>query len=489
MCDAPSWVRESGARKLKDRCGVPTGFLMEMVESDPSTADDRRALACLAAEESPDVLALLDPDLTARWVSPSVKAVLGHEPCELAGLGLADLVHFEDLGPIINGIAEAGRIDGRHASVECRLRSVAGAWVPSRITSTTFERDGGTWWVLNVRAVADDDVVLGRRSRLQALAQETALTCSEMRSDERGALAAILENLGVVIGASGIAIWSSGDGDNQLVTSWTRDGRRSVPRPVAPRETLAATGYVVHRYPDDETGVLMVEAVEIELPSSRSKPGVLVAELNQQAGVGAWDDFNVDLAGVIGGLVHAAALRADSEQALLERAETDQLTGLLNSAAVKERIGRLLKESIQGTVAAVFGDLDGFKSLNDRLGHRTGDAVLVAVADGLRKGAGEDAVIGRIGGDEFVAVRIVRDATDAAMLMTRCRLAVQGSLAEFHGVDISLGVALSELGDSSVDLLHRADVDMYTEKRRKARMAADDGVPSWESGRGPEIPR
>lgn len=468
---------------------MPTGILMELAESGSQTEDDQRALACLAGQECPDVLAVLDPDFATHWVSPSVKAVFGHEPTDLVGTGIADVVHLEDLGPIVNGIAEAGRIESRHAAVECRLRSATGVWVPSRIASTTFDRDGSTWWVLSIRAVADDDAVLGRRARLQTLAQETALTCSEMRSDEQGALVAILENMASVVGATGIAIWSCQNGDTQLSTSWTRDQHRSVPRPVAPADALATNGYVVHHYPDYETGALMVEAVEIELPSSRSESGVLVAELNQLAGVGTWDDFNADLAGVIGGLVHAASLRAESEQALLERAETDQLTGLLNSAAVKERMARLIKESPQGSVAAVFGDLDGFKSLNDRMGHRTGDAVLVAVADGLRAGAGEDATIGRIGGDEFVAVRMVRGASDAMNLMTRCRSAVQESLAEFPGVGISLGVALSEFGDSAVDLLHRADVDMYTEKRRRARMSADDGVPSWEPGGRPDIPR
>ncbi len=429
---------------------------------------------------------MLDDGFRARWVSPSVTPVFGYRPDELVGTGIADFVHIEDLGPIVNGIAEAGHIESRHAAVGCRLRSATDAWVPSRIASTTFDHHGETWWVLSIRTVADDDLVLSRRARLQNLAQETALKCSEMRSDERGELVAILESMAAVIGATGIAIWSTHDDSLQLSTSWTRDQNCSVPRPVAPSDALGAEGYVVHRHLD-ETDTLMVEAVEVDLPGGRGDAGVLVAELNQTAGVGAWDDFNADLAGVIGGLVHAAALRAEAEQALLERAETDQLTGLLNSAAVKEHMARLIKESPQGSVAAVFGDLDGFKALNDRLGHRTGDAVLVAVADGLRSAAGDDAVIGRIGGDEFVAVRMVRGSTDAVKLMSRCRTAVQRELGEFPGVGISLGVALSDFGDSPVDLLHRADLDMYTEKRRKAAMSADDGVPSWESGTHPEV--
>lgn len=442
--------------------------------------DHDQALAYLAAHECPDVLAVLDEDLTARWVSPSVSGVFGHDPAELVGTGLVDFVHMEDLTPVVNGVAEAARIEARHASVECRLRSASGTWVPSRISSRTFESEGGLWWVLSIRTVADDDQVLGRRSRLQNLAQEVALTCSEMRSDERDELVTILENLAAVTGATGIAVWTLHGGDPQLSADWTRDGHRSVPRPVAPPAALADAGYVVHHYRDPETDVLMVEAVEVSLPNSRSEQGVLVAELNQRAGEGAWDDFNADLVGVIGGLVHAAALRAESERALLERAETDQLTGLLNSAAVKERIAELLGRSPEGAVAAVFGDLDGFKALNDQLGHRTGDAVLVAVAKGLREAATEDAVVGRIGGDEFVVVRVVKGPSDAMNFMTRCRASVRAALAGFPGVDISLGVALSDAGDSPVDLLHRADVDMYTEKRRRSALVVDDEVPSGE---------
>ncbi len=450
---------------------------------------DDEGFAALAGRRSPDVLAVLGPDFTARWISPSVRDVFGHDPGDLVATGLTEFVHFEDLGPIVNGIAEASRVDSRHAAVECRLRSASMVWVPSRVTSATFDRNGETWWVLSIRAVADDDIVIGRRVRLQALAQETALTCSEMRSDEQGTLVTIIENLAAVIGARAIAIWSASEGDMVLSANWSRDEHSSVPRPVAPREALAAKGYVVHSdVTDDNDGWVTVEAVEVELPSSRSEPGVLVAELAQDVGEGDWDGFNADLTGVIGGLVYAASRRADAEQALLERAETDQLTGLLNSAAVKERMARMIKESPQGSVAAVFGDLDGFKALNDRLGHRTGDNVLVAVADGLRSGAGSEALIGRIGGDEFVAVRMVRGSADAMNLMTRCRSAVNDAIRGFPDLGISLGVARSESGDSAVDLLHRADVDMYTEKRRKARMSMDVRSEQQVTQR-PEIPR
>ena len=74
-----------------------------------------------------------------------------------------------------------------------------------------------------------------------------------------------------------------------------------------------------------------------------------------------------------------------------------------------------------------------------------------------------------------------RRGSSAAMnFMTRCRREVREALAPFPGVDISLGVAMSEPGDTPVDVLHRADVDMYTEKRRRYQIVADDGAPGWD---------
>lgn len=437
-------------------------------------------LACLAGRRCPDVLAVLGPDFTARWVSPSVEASFGHDPADLVGLGVADLVHMEDLGPILNGITEAERNGGRHAAVECRLRTASGGFLPTRATSTSFLHEGETWWTLSIRTVADDDAVVGRRSRLQALASEAALTCSEMRSDERGSLLTILESLAAVIGATGIAVWTGRRGNSQICTGWTQDERRAAPRPVVPVEALGSSGYQVHQADSALPGAVAVEAVEVALPSGRHDPGVLVAELSQTTGSGLWDDHNVDLVAVIGGLVYAASQRADSEQLLLQRAETDQLTGLLNSAAVKERMAELLDRGGDGAVCAVFGDLDGFKVLNDTLGHRMGDAVLMAVADGLRSAAGDGAFVGRIGGDEFVVVRQVAGTAEGVRLLTRCRTTVREGLSRFGQVDISLGLALSDAGDSAVDLLHRADVDMYTEKRRRASLGSDDGVPAWD---------
>ncbi|MFV0318550.1 MAG: diguanylate cyclase domain-containing protein [Microthrixaceae bacterium] len=442
------------------------------------------ALAQVAGRECPDVLALLDSEFTARWVSPSITAAFGHDPESLLGTGVSEMVHMEDLTPVLNGIDDAGRADGRHAAIECRLQTASGDFLPARVTSRSFTRDGEMWWVLSIRPVADDDSLVGKRSRLQFLASEAALTCSEMRSDERANLVTTLENLAAIIGASGIAVWKVTDVEGELCTSWTAYPRGTPPRPVVPIESLQASGHQTHT-DDAAKGSLDVEAVEIALPSGRHRTGVLVAEFRGPGGSGQWDGHNIDLVAVIGGLVFAASERADAENLLLQRAETDQLTGLLNSGAVKERIAGMLEDPDDASVCLVFGDLDGFKQLNDTLGHNTGDAVLVAVAEAMREATGRDAVIGRVGGDEFVVAHALSDISEGMKMMNRCRAALREHLSVFGDVDMSLGMAMSDPDDTALDLLNRADVDMYTEKRRRSVWRSDDGVPSWDTSDSP----
>jgi diguanylate cyclase (GGDEF)-like protein len=158
----------------------------------------------------------------------------------------------------------------------------------------------------------------------------------------------------------------------------------------------------------------------------------------------------------------AAAAR---ENALLERAVLDGLTGLLNRNGLHDAIDRLLDGRVHFTLVLV--DLDRFKEVNDSLGHQAGDELLCAVAGRLRRCVSNEAFIARPGGDEFVLL-LPGDSSEA----TAAALAICTELAKpfaLRGVRQQIGgsvglAAYPQHGHSRVELMRRADMAMYRAK-------------------------
>lgn len=155
-------------------------------------------------------------------------------------------------------------------------------------------------------------------------------------------------------------------------------------------------------------------------------------------------------------------------QQLNDEALTDPLTGLPNAKALATRLNDL------STIAAVVVcDLDGFKQVNDRYGHMTGNRLLEAVADGFRKSCREHDFVARMGGDEFVLLLPNLKPDDIANRMAQFRAMVRATGAAVCGaavVDASFGSASYPRDGATPDeLLACADSRMY---RRKAGQKA-----------------
>ena len=163
-----------------------------------------------------------------------------------------------------------------------------------------------------------------------------------------------------------------------------------------------------------------------------------------------------------------------STRQALERsheAHHDALTGMHNRRAFLDALSESLLErraEIRTTVLVM--DLNGFKEVNDRLGHQIGDALLIAFADRLRRSLPSDAVAARLGGDEF-AVLISSSAPRSTI-----RAAVEGLSDKLvhpltvEGFPVSIGVSIGfasapEDGTTPRDLVRAADVAMYKAKR------------------------
>lgn len=161
----------------------------------------------------------------------------------------------------------------------------------------------------------------------------------------------------------------------------------------------------------------------------------------------------------------ASRLAAIVEEQLAHRANHDDLTGLTARRIV---LGRLDEELAAGRpMSVVFVDLDGFKAINDQLGHLAGDDLLIGVADRLRSLSSPSITVGRAGGDEFVAVSSSVEAADAFAEMVRAAVADPDGLVPGSSppVGASVGVAHSVPGDTRATLLTRADRAMYEVKR------------------------
>lgn len=152
---------------------------------------------------------------------------------------------------------------------------------------------------------------------------------------------------------------------------------------------------------------------------------------------------------------------------------TDQLTGLPNRAMITARIAHALERASQrdrGSFAVVFLDLDGFKKINDSLGHEAGDELLVAVArrlEGCVRGAD---VVARLGGDEFL---VFLDRVLDRNLAEQSAARIIAELAKPFAITgrtivtrVSAGIAFSNRYTDERQLLRDADAAMYGAKAR-----------------------
>jgi diguanylate cyclase (GGDEF)-like protein/PAS domain S-box-containing protein len=131
-------------------------------------------------------------------------------------------------------------------------------------------------------------------------------------------------------------------------------------------------------------------------------------------------------------------------------------------------------EADDGTkgLAVLFCDLDGFKSINDRFGHHTGDAVLIEVARRLTSGVRDGDTVARLGGDEFVVLADGLGRADAQDLAVRLRNAIIPPIrvdGRAVRVGASFGIGWAQCGMSADEVLKSADQRMYIEKRSRAK--------------------
>jgi diguanylate cyclase (GGDEF)-like protein len=165
---------------------------------------------------------------------------------------------------------------------------------------------------------------------------------------------------------------------------------------------------------------------------------------------------------------------ADKQAQILKLAYWDSLTGLPNRVQFRDAVHEAIREAEQlgsGTVSVIMLDLDRFKHVNDVLGYRFGDLLLMRVAERLSQQSVRGAdLVARLGGDEFAVLLRNGDLALAQSVAQRIERAFDVALSlEEHTVDMGAGIGLAcwptHASDADV-LLSRAEVAMYSAKRQ-----------------------
>lgn len=164
--------------------------------------------------------------------------------------------------------------------------------------------------------------------------------------------------------------------------------------------------------------------------------------------------------------------RHKMEQTMLQYAYYDPLTELPNRRLLLDRLAHTLKiaKRRKESFAVLFFDLDGFKKINDTLGHDAGDSLLVEVGQRLQKCFRESDTLARIAGDEFVGILVAVDRQEAQRIGKRCLTILREPCTLAEGsipIQASCGIAVyPEHADTPEGLMKKADEAMYQAKAK-----------------------
>ncbi|MGE3298195.1 MAG: EAL domain-containing protein [Porticoccaceae bacterium] len=450
------------ARKIRDESGTVTHFVMGFF-------DLTEAIATAAALRE----SRLDYHHLIESMHEGVALIKGNHILECNGhfARMLGRPRAEIIGKTAEDVSGPWQPDGR-ASAERSAEVTAAAlrdghawvdWQVARSDGSVCQFEAGitptTLEGMPVLLVTTRDITERKRieAERQALVEELAGREKMIRLANR---------------AYGIACWELDPASRQM--RWSA-GAEDI---LGVQPGAFASGYdglraVIH--PEDWEAVQQAVATSID----HRQPFDLEVRLLDRHGQARWTRTQAEVecgAGdkplVVRGAVADISERKAAQETIEQLAYFDPLTGLPNRRLLFDRVRQAVAAAKRsGTGGALlFIDLDHFKRINDSLGHRAGDQILIEVAARLRALTREEDTIARLGGDEFVVVLhaapLNHDVRRTAYrLLERLSGDYEVANHRYH-LSVSIGVTLFPAdGDDTTELLHRADAAMYQAKK------------------------
>lgn len=509
-----------GCIRLKSKSGATLDYDMVLNRIDPLTNASRTVWVLqpvrrsgtgdasapdtrvqVIADHLPDLVFTCTPDTVLTYASKSFHEVLGYDASELTGVRLLDMVHQEDRRRLTEALQSVQRQDSLtfSSAATFRMRHRDGSW---KFVSAQARN------LLSNEAVAA--ILLNGQDVTQVHLQQQSLAVEKKRqlhymnrllrmalrphANMSSALKVIVKSAAKALGTHRCAFWQVDDepAATRCVVAYDDARQNFVAEEL---DTLFSTAFhplllqvlrsehqlVVADVDQDPRAALYCEyfharrikAIMI-VPVQRGEKiaGLLVFSHYEQARPWRKDEaeFGQNAAG-LATLIFNEVERERTEAQLRHLAHHDSLTGLPNRHFLFDQAGDIFPAitSKANSLAAFFIDLDGFKNVNDSLGHAMGDELLKAAALRLKNVVRKDDILVRLGGDEFMLLARnlsdMRIADDIAMQIVdtmRGTFSLQGRELQ---ISASVGIAIYPFDGTDIEtLMKKADIAMYQAK-------------------------
>lgn len=414
----------------------------------------------------------------AGSVSPwSVVTVRSRTPFELGpafGAGIGRLVAINAIVILLLAMTQVRRILRPLDQLVVGTRRIAARQFPARVNvnrddefgelgsamNSMAEQLGRQFETLNTLAQIDSLILASRQTeevldvvlaRIATIVRDCDISVLLMDSDqpERGRLYCKAGEKGTVLRSD----------VSQELRSWLRQ---------QPRGNLQPASAVKSRLPAFPVAGATDSVFVMPILRGDGLHGALLASFKADAAIG---DADLYFLREFGSRVAVAIAAAEREQELMHRANFDALTGLPNRQLCFDRLRQALAVARreEHKVAVLFVDLDGFKHVNDSLGHSSGDELLRETALRLSSALRETDTIARLGGDEYVVILPhVRGVLEVEVIVANILDAMKWPfrIEERNAfLSASIGVTMfPDDGATAEDLLRKADTAMYRAK-------------------------